>query len=47
MQSKSFSLDGLRELAGKEGMVSLFEDGMRKAQTGLTTIEEVFRVVKE
>lgn len=47
MQTKNFSLDGLRELAGKEGMVSLFEDGMRKAQTGLTTIEEVFRVVKE
>ncbi len=47
MQSPTFSLDGLREIAGKNGMVSLFEDGVRKAQTGLTTIEEIFRVVKE
>lgn len=47
MQSPDFSLDGLREIAGKHNMVSLFEDGVRKAQTGLTTIEEIFRVVKE
>jgi len=47
MQSSNFSLDGLREIAGKNGMVSLFEDGVRKAQTGQTTIEEIFRVVKE
>jgi type IV pilus assembly protein PilB len=47
MQTPAFSLDGLRELAGKHEMVSLFEDGLRKAQTGQTTIEEIFRVVKE
>ncbi len=47
MQSSNFSLDGLREISGKNGMISLFEDGVRKAQTGQTTIEEIFRVVKE
>jgi len=47
IQSPTFSLDGLREIAGRNNMISLFEDGVRKAQTGLTTIEEIFRVVKE
>ncbi|MFA5230311.1 MAG: GspE/PulE family protein [Candidatus Paceibacterota bacterium] len=47
IQSSEFSLDGLREIAGKYNMVSLFEDGVRKAQTGQTSIEEVFRVIKE
>ena len=47
MQSPQFSLDGLRDIAGKNNMISLFEDGVRKAQTGLTTIEEIFRVIKE
>ncbi len=47
IQSPEFSLDGLREIAGKYNMVSLFEDGVRKAQTGQTSIEEVFRVIKE
>ena len=35
----------IRELAREEGMVSLREDGWRKVQAGLTTIEEVLRVV--
>ncbi len=47
IQSPNFSLDGLREIAGKYNMISLFEDGIRKAQTGQTTIEEIFRVIKE
>jgi type II secretory ATPase GspE/PulE/Tfp pilus assembly ATPase PilB-like protein len=47
MQSQSFSLDGLREIAGRSGMMTLFEDGIAKAQLGLTSIEEVFRVIKE
>jgi type IV pilus assembly protein PilB len=33
----------IRELAVKEGMIGLREDGMAKAEAGLTTLEEVFR----
>lgn len=47
MQSEKFSLDGMRELAGKYNMTTLFEDGLRKSQLGMTTIDEIFRVVKE
>ena len=43
----SFSLDGLRSLARKEGMVGMFEDGLRKVGRGITTIDEVFRVIQE
>ncbi|MCU1656918.1 MAG: type secretion system protein (GspE) [Pseudonocardiales bacterium] len=34
----------IRKLAVTEGMVTLRDDGLRKAANGLTTIEEVFRV---
>jgi type II secretory ATPase GspE/PulE/Tfp pilus assembly ATPase PilB-like protein len=37
----------LRAAAVEGGMVSLREDGWRKVQAGLTTVEEVFRVVQE
>ncbi len=42
-----FSLDELRSLAKKQGMVTMFEDGIRKVELGLTTIEEIFRVMRE
>jgi len=42
-----FSLDVLRETARRQGMISMFEDGLRKAEKGLTTIEEVLRVIGE
>lgn len=45
--SDEFSLAGLRSLARKEGMLSMFEDGLKKVERGLTTIEEVFRVIRE
>jgi type IV pilus assembly protein PilB len=45
--SKDFNLDNLRKLARSEGMISMFEDGLRKVELGITTIEEVFRVIKE
>lgn len=35
---------GIKEQAVKEGMVTLLEDGVRKAAQGLTTLEEVLRV---
>lgn len=43
----SFSLDSMKQLARKEGMVTMFEDGLRKVEVGMTTIEEVFRVIRE
>jgi type II secretory ATPase GspE/PulE/Tfp pilus assembly ATPase PilB-like protein len=35
----------VRKLALMEGMVPLRRDGLRKAAAGLTSLEEVFRVV--
>jgi len=37
----------LEAQAKKEGMVTMIEDGMIKAAQGITTIEEVLRVVSE
>jgi len=42
-----FSLDVLKNLAQQKGMVTMLEDGIRKAQLGITTIEEVLRVIRE
>lgn len=39
--------DDILEQAKKEGMLSMIEDGIFKAATGITTIEEVLRVVSE
>ncbi|MBI5079523.1 Flp pilus assembly complex ATPase component TadA [Candidatus Wolfebacteria bacterium] len=45
--SAEFSLDALITTAKKEGMITMFEDGLRKAELGMTTIEEVLRVIRE
>ena len=37
----------LRALAISEGMLSMYEDGLRKAVAGITTFEEVLRVTRE
>jgi type IV pilus assembly protein PilB len=37
----------IKEQAMKEGMVTMFQDGLQKAERGITTIEEVIRVVSE
>lgn len=37
----------IEELAREEGMQTMYEDGIRKALAGLTTIEEVLRVTQE
>ncbi len=42
-----FNLDNLKKIAIKEGMVTMLRDGLNKAEQGLTTIEEVLRVLKE
>ena len=37
----------IRKQAAKDGMRSMFEDGLDKVEKGITTIEEVLRVVRE
>lgn len=37
----------LREQAIKEGMITMFEDGLQKVELGATTVEEVLRVARE
>lgn len=44
---KDFSLDGLKKLAYQMKEETMFEDGLKKAERGLTTIEEILRVIKE
>jgi len=39
--------DKIKNLAAKEGMISLFEDGLEKVQKGETTVSEVLRVIRE
>ena len=45
--SPEFSLDNISNLAKKKGMITMFEDGLRKAELGMTTIDEVLRVIRE
>ncbi len=42
-----FSLVNLNDYAKKKGMITMFEDGLRKAERGIITIEEVMRVIRE
>jgi len=42
-----FSLDVLINNAKHQGMITMFEDGLRKAEKGITTVEEVLRVIRE
>ena len=42
-----FALGDLNEVAKRKGMVMMFEDGLRKAALGMTTVEEVLRVIRE
>lgn len=44
---KSVPISEVRTEAIKEGMVTMFEDGLQKVELGVTTIEEVLRVVRE
>ncbi len=44
---KSASALEIRRVAIKEGMLTMFEDGLLKVESGVTTIEEVLRVVQE
>jgi type IV pilus assembly protein PilB len=44
---KGATTDALAAQAQKEGMLSMIEDGIFKAAQGMTTIEEVLRVINE
>jgi general secretion pathway protein E len=37
----------LKSEAIREGMLTMYEDGLRKAVRGITTFEEVLRVTRE
>lgn len=47
ISAPDFSLDTLMAMAKKKHMITMFEDGIRKAELGLTTMEEVLRVIRE
>ncbi|MDI6821025.1 MAG: GspE/PulE family protein [Patescibacteria group bacterium] len=45
--SKNINTDTLNKVAQDQGMNSIFEDGIDKAAKGLTTIDEIIRVMTE
>lgn len=45
--SKGASADEIEKQAKEEGMMTILEDGVFQAALGMTTLEEVFRVVSE
>jgi len=44
---KQATSDEIQEQAQKEGMITMLEDGFVKAAQGITSIEEVLRVIIE
>ena len=47
MIMESASNDAIKEYAIEKGMKTLREDGLYKVSTGITTLEEVYRVTSE
>jgi len=47
INARAVTLDELEGAARTQGMHSMFEDGLAKVATGITTIEEVFRATRE
>ena len=47
LAQKQVSAAMIRKQAIKDGMITMFEDGLKKVERGVTTIEEVLRVVQE
>jgi len=45
--SKDFNLDTLKKMARENGYQTMFEDGLKKIELGITTLEEVLRAVRE
>lgn len=44
---KQASSDEIKKIAIRDGMITMFEDGLSKVETGVTTIEEILRVIRE
>lgn len=44
---KTAPISEIKKQAVKEGMTTMFEDGLKKVEQGITTIEEVIRMVRE
>ena len=44
---KKASAEELKDVAKKQNMITILEDGFIKAKNGVTTIEEILRVTKE
>jgi len=47
IDSDHFNIDALRVEARRNGMTTMFEDGLRKVELAETTIDEVLRVIRE
>ena len=47
IDSDHFNIDALRAEARRNGMITMFEDGLRKVELAETTIDEVLRVIRE
>ena len=47
ISNPKFDLNMLRNEASSSGMKTMFEDGLRKVELALTTLDEVLRVVME
>lgn len=45
--NKGLTAPELKKIALEEGMIFMFEDGLTKVEKGVTSIEEVLRVIKE
>jgi type II secretory ATPase GspE/PulE/Tfp pilus assembly ATPase PilB-like protein len=46
MINKDASVSNMRRVFRKSGQLCLFDDGLKKVEKGLTTIEEVLRVTE-
>lgn len=47
IMGSEFTLEKMREAARKGGMRTMFEDGLKKVELAMTTIDEVLRVIRE
>lgn len=47
INSPQFDLEKLNTVGRTEGMRGMFEDGLKKVQIGMTSIDEVLRVIRE
>lgn len=43
---KRTSAEVVKEIALQQGMITMFEDGLEKTESGITTIDEIFRVIR-